>query len=131
MSSAQVLVFYSPKCRFCQNLLAMIEEIDVPAKLINIHEVKDRPKFLTQVPTIVASDSTVIFAGKLAFQFVNNQKQFRKSTYNTEAAKSIQYNTQSELLKYNKNTPINPYSDGEQGTNLSHPSLLSFEDKKK
>ena len=127
---SHVLVFFSPKCKFCQNLLTTIQYTDLTLKLINIHELKDRPKFLKQVPTILASGSTTIFEGKMAFQFVENQKQFRQSTFNREVSKSIKLKKNSDLLKINKNSKINPYSDKSMGTQLDQPSLLEFDDRK-
>ena len=124
---SQLLLFFSPKCRYCQNILSAIEDIDIKPTLVNIHVIKNRPKFLKQVPTILATDSTTIFEGKLAFKYVENQRQFRLPTNNVDAAKQIKHNYSSELLKQVNNGEIDAYNETEYGTNIKHPSLFNFD----
>lgn len=127
MSSQQILLFHSPRCKYCQNIISMIETTDINPKYINIHELKERPKFLKEVPTLLAPDTTTIFNGKKAFEYVQNQLLFRIPTNNYNVAKHIHHNDKSELLK-NTNEKVKAFAENDYGTPLSHSTLLDLED---
>ena len=127
--STPIIVFYSPKCKYCTSLLSKLQSLPIEYKLLNIHDPSFDPKsytFLKQVPTIIAKDSAIPFEGKLAFQYLETRGAFEQSTCDVTKASMIRLNHNSELLRHNPNRGVEPFTGDTSGIDINAPTLIEI-----
>ena len=78
-------VFYSNKCKFCDNLLKVIqnEKLMDQCQLICFETESEKiPDIITNVPTIIARNLTKPLVGLEAIKWIENMKFFNQTTNN-------------------------------------------------
>ena len=79
-----ILLFYSNECKYCSKLLEYLKKnnLEKQFKMFNIDVLKQIPDNITIVPTIIDDTVEAPIEGKLAFEYVINQKYFNHPTNN-------------------------------------------------
>ena len=100
-------VFYSNKCKFCDNLLKVIqnEKLMDQCQLICFETESEKiPDIITNVPTIIARNLTKPLVGLEAIKWIENMKFFNQTTNNITHNNVVNPNIISVLkdLEYNK-----------------------------
>lgn len=77
------ILFYSNKCKFCNEIISKLKETDSynSFNLINIDETKV-PSKIKVVPTIIDPEIKNLLEGKKAFEYLYNKKYFNIPTNN-------------------------------------------------
>ena len=78
------ILFYSDKCQYCVLFIKKIhsENMLPNFRLINVHELKQIPTAITNVPTIIVSNINVPLSGISAFEWLEKSKYFYQKTNN-------------------------------------------------
>jgi len=81
-----IILFYSDNCEFCKKMLEYIQKNNIIKNfnMINIDKLKEIPKNITIVPTIIDSKIEAPLEGRKAFEFIINQKYFYHPTNNID-----------------------------------------------
>ena len=74
------ILFYSDKCQYCGLFLKKIHSENMlhNFKLINVHELKQIPAAITNVPTIIINNINVPLSGIHAFEWLEKTKYFER-----------------------------------------------------
>jgi len=85
------ILFYSNKCEYSQKILSYMEKNKIISnfELINIDTLKEIPKQIDIVPTIIDEELREPLKGKNAFEYLINKKYFNNPTNNIEYVKYI------------------------------------------
>ena len=67
----QPLLFYSPKCPHCKEILSILQNTKLNIKPISIEQMKEIPSFLKVVPTIVIDPKSPPITGSKVFEWFN------------------------------------------------------------
>lgn len=92
------IIFYSPKCRYCIELLNLIEQYNIQIKKVNISTLQKLPSFLRSVPTIITEGVHKPLIGEQALQWVLNYQYFNIGSNNIKTQKNINTPYNSDLL---------------------------------
>jgi hypothetical protein len=78
------ILFYSDKCQYCVLFIKKLhsENMLPNFKLINVHELKQIPAAITNVPTIIVNNINVPLSGINAFEWLEKTKYFYQRTNN-------------------------------------------------
>lgn len=78
------ILFYSNKCKFCTQIIHLINEIDDinSFKLICIDDNINKFPYIQRVPTLLISEYKKPIVGINAFNWINSRNQFNKKTNN-------------------------------------------------
>ena len=97
MSNVNIL-FYSANCKFCYNLMKLLNNINVLKnfKLINTDNNPNIPSQITAVPTLIIAGCQKMFVCDDAFKWVNNIILINQQNQNQEQNKN-NVNIMSEL----------------------------------
>jgi hypothetical protein len=93
------IIFYSPKCRYCIELLNLIEQYNITIKKINISTLQNFPSFLHSVPTIITEGVHKPLIGEQALQWVLNYQYFNIGSNNIKTQKNVDVPYNSDLLE--------------------------------
>jgi len=99
-------VFYSIKCKYCDQLLKTIqnEKLNDQCNLICFESNPTRiPDFITSVPTIIAQNLSKPLVGFEAINWIENKKYFNQITNNISISNVINPNIKSALEEFEFN----------------------------
>lgn len=115
-------IFYSEKCKFCIELLSLINSSSVSVELINIDFHSYPKNEVFSVPTMIAPGFIKPLVGKAIFEWVKNQRFFNSSSNNINLSKNIPVPSGSSGIFNNngqfQNTKNNTYCSINESTNL-------------
>jgi hypothetical protein len=120
------ILFYSPQCKYSNELITIIDKNRISIKKVNISTLKILPKFLEKVPTIVAEGVSQPLVGKQALDWVTNNQYFNIVSNNINFSKNIKPPFESELLCSNEEKPENNFCSIIDSTSLIFPTLKDF-----
>lgn len=88
-----IILFYSEKCQYCNNILNYLDKNNLKLlfKLINI-DIIDKPIEINIIPTIIDTQITQSIEGKKVFEYISNIKYFNNPTNNIEYLKNLPEN---------------------------------------
>ena len=113
------ILFYSNKCKFCTQIIHLINEIDDinSYKLICIDDNINKFPYIQRVPTLLISEYKKPIVGINAFNWINSRNQFNKKTNNINLNPNSNINPKFNTLlnsnqdeKLNDKININDYS---------------------
>ena len=113
------ILFYSNKCKFCTQIIHLINEIDDinSFKLICIDDNINKFPYIQRVPTLLISEYKKPIVGINAFNWINSRNQFNKKTNNINLNPNSNINPKFNTLlnsnqdeKLNDKININDYS---------------------
>ena len=117
--SLNVDCYFSPKCKFSNDLLQKLKSNEILHKsttFININEMKTLPPFLKQTPTLVLNKENII-VGKDIIDFVNKSKESSVNAFDDNGGFSFLGNEDSTFQSstsfsdINENISINTSED--------------------
>ena len=100
------ILFYSNKCKFCTQIIHLINEIDDinSFKLICIDDNINKFPYIQRVPTLLISEYKKPIVGINAFNWINSRNQFNKKTNNINLNPNKNLNPKfNTLLNSNEN----------------------------
>jgi hypothetical protein len=100
------ILFYSNKCKFCTQIIHLINEIDDinSFKLICIDDNINKFPYIQRVPTLLISEYKKPIVGINAFNWINSRNQFNKKTNNINLNPNKNLNPKfNTLLNNNEN----------------------------
>ena len=104
------ILFYSNKCKFCTQIIHLINEIDDinSYKLICIDDNINKFPYIQRVPTLLISEYKKPIVGINAFNWINSRNQFNKKTNNINLNPNNNLNPKyNPLLNNNNNEKLN------------------------
>lgn len=106
------ILFYSDKCKYCTLFINKLHNENMLSnfKLINVHELKQIPTAVTNVPTIIVNNINVPLSGINAFEWLEKSKYFYQRTNNVNV-KVNHININQDTSMCVENTKINKPSD--------------------
>lgn len=119
------ILFYSDKCQYCVLFIKKIhsENMLQNFKLINVHELKQIPAAITNVPTIIINNINVPLSGISAFEWLEKSKYFYQRTNNINN-KVNHININQDISMCIEDTKTNKPSD-------TYASLKDEDDEKR
>ena len=118
------ILFYSNKCKFCKQMIHLINEIDnvKSYKLICIDNNSENFPYIQRVPTLLVAEYKKPIVGINAFNWIKSKNQFNKSTNNINLKPNNNLNPSQNTLLYN--------NDKLKGNNSKSKDFTFIEDKK-
>lgn len=121
------ILFYSNKCKFCTQIIHLINEIDDinSFKLICIDDNLSKFPYIQRVPTLLISEYKKPIVGINAFNWINSRNQFNKKTNNINLNPNNNLNPKfNTLLNNNEN-------ENKKYINKDHYSFIEDKDEAK
>jgi len=117
------ILFYSNKCKFCKQIIHLINEIDElrSFKLICIDENSEKFPYIQRVPTLLIAEYKKPIVGINAFNWINSKNQFNKSTNNINLQPNSNLNSKLNTLL---NDNINDKLQGKNKVNVDDYSFI-------
>ncbi len=97
------ILFYSNKCKFCKQMIHLINETDdvKSYKLICIDNNSENFPYIQRVPTLLVAEYKKPIVGINAFNWIKSKNQFNKNTNNINLKPNNNLNPNQNTLLYN------------------------------
>ena len=124
----QNLLFYSEYCKFSKLLIKKLEDENLinEFKLIDIKTVKELPKIITNVPTIIVKNINRPLVGIHAFNWIENTKYFYQKTNNIKNVFKIPP-SKNDINQLKGFKSVNKISDDFSSINDKDDNILTYE----
>jgi hypothetical protein len=119
------ILFYSIDCNYSKLIIKKLHDENMlnQFKLIDIAKIKDIPKIITSVPTIIVKDVNKPLIGIHAFNWIENTKYFYQKTNNIKSAMLKIPPNSNVLTTSNK---INEYFEEDQYNYIDSNDIAKY-----
>ena len=117
------ILFYSNKCKFCKQIIYLINETDdiKSYKLICIDNNSSNFPYIQRVPTLLVSEYKKPIVGINAFNWIKSKNQFNKNTNNINLNPNSNLNPDLNSLLYDNSNKL-------KGNNIKSDDFSFIED---